>query len=242
MAPIPTDPDIVRLKKALIRAASINGPEEIALMRQVANRIANGAITEAVVLAGSSIISVYYRLWGDKGSNLGITSLEDAFMRLSRNPSILADLDEIFSWAEEETPVSGMRPELPFACLFELHAQYGSTDILAALGQATLESAGQRGRHLSFSKYQGICLSGHFSENRARVSPSTMYVDYPVSRELLHWESQSTTTQQSDTGQNLIHHEQRDYTILIFARDLKKRNGCTVPFTYLGSADLDRYE
>ena len=48
-----------------------------------------------------------------------------------------------------------------------------------------------------------------------------MYADYPISRELLHWESQSNTSQKSETGQNLIHHLERGYTILVFARDQK---------------------
>jgi hypothetical protein len=69
-----------------------------------------------------------------------------------------------------------------------------------------------------------------------------MYADYPISRELLHWESQSNTTQTAEAGQNLIHHGARGYTILIFARDVKKRNGGTVPFTYLGPAERVSYE
>ena len=34
----------------------------------------------------------------------------------------------------------------------------------------------------------------------------------------------------------------RGYTILLFARDVKQRNNTTVPFTYLGPADLDHHE
>jgi hypothetical protein len=69
-----------------------------------------------------------------------------------------------------------------------------------------------------------------------------MYADYPISRELLHWESQSTTSQHSETGQNLIHHGERGYTILVFARDKKIRNKVTVPFTYLGPVERVSYE
>ena len=90
-------------------------------------------------------LSVYYRIWGDKGSNLGITSLDDAFRRLARNPSILADLDEILAWSQDTTEVSGQIPELPFACPLELHAQYGGKEIQAVFGRATLETAGQTG-------------------------------------------------------------------------------------------------
>ena len=35
---------------------------------------------------------------------------------------------------------------------------------------------------------------------------------------------------------------ERGYTILLFARDVKQRNNTTVPFTYLGPADLEHYE
>lgn len=34
----------------------------------------------------------------------------------------------------------------------------------------------------------------------------------------------------------------RGYTILVFARDQKKRNGVTRPFTYLGPVDMVSYE
>ncbi len=69
-----------------------------------------------------------------------------------------------------------------------------------------------------------------------------MYADYPISRELMHWESQANTAQHHADGQNLIHHQERDYTVLVFARGKKKRNGVTVPFTYLGPVDRVSYE
>ncbi len=44
------------------------------------------------------------------------------------------------------------------------------------------------------------------------------------------------------TGQNLIHHQERGYTILVFARGQKKRNSVTVPFTYLGPVERVSFE
>ena len=41
---------------------------------------------------------------------------------------------------------------------------------------------------------------------------------------------------------NSIHHQERGYTILVFARDQKKRNNVTVPFTYLGPVEMVSYE
>ena len=58
----------------------------------------------------------------------------------------------------------------------------------------------------------------------------------------MHWESQSTTAQHHTDGQNLIHHQEWGYTVLVFARDQKKRNGTTVSFTYLGPVERVSYE
>ena len=42
LGPIPIDPDLVRLKKTLVRAAFINGPQEVALLREVLGKVAQG--------------------------------------------------------------------------------------------------------------------------------------------------------------------------------------------------------
>ncbi|MCA1786701.1 MAG: DUF3427 domain-containing protein [Desulfobacteraceae bacterium] len=48
-----------------------------------------------------------------------------------------------------------------------------------------------------------------FQKTEKEFSPITMYADYPISRSLLHWESQSNTALDSPTGQNLVHHTAR---------------------------------
>ena len=243
LGPIPVDPDLVRLKKTLVRAAFINGPQEIAFMRKVLAKVSQGAVAEAMTIAGNSVMSAYYRIWGDKGSNLGITSLDDAFHRLARNPTILADLDEILSWSLDITAVSGQIPELPFTCPLELHAQYSGKEIQAVFDKANLETSGQTGVGVfHFPEAKAYALLVTFQKTEKEFSPSTMYADYPVSRDLLHWESQANTAQHHNDGQNLIHHIEWGYTILVFARGQKKRNGVTVPFTYLGPVERISYE
>ncbi len=67
-------------------------------------------------------------------------------------------------------------------------------------------------------------------------SPSTMYRDYPINRELFHWESRSDTTQKSNSGQNLINHTERGYCIHLFVRSTSAIGPVTAPFQYLGKA------
>lgn len=243
LIPPAQDPDLAKLRKTLLRAAFTNGPAEIARMRNVVRLLAQGAIDQAIEASSSSIYSVYYHLWGEPGSRLGIQSMAEAFQRLAANHSILADLSEIFDWALDATDVSGEGPRLPFACPLEFHARYSARDIQAAFGKATLETAGQTGVGvLHFPEVKAFALLVTFQKTEKDFSPTTMYDNYPISRDLLHWESQSTTAQRHQDGQNLIRHQARGYTVLVFARDQKTRNRITVPYTYLGPVDMVSYE
>jgi len=243
LAPVPADPDFAFLKKNLLRAAFISGPHEIALLRQVIARLASGDVSGALALAGEQANRIYYRLWADPAARFEFTSIEESFHRFCQNATILRDLDEILAWCQAESRISGIMPDLPFPCPLELHAQFSIRDILAAFDQATLKSAGQRGTGvLHFKDIKAYVILITFQKTEKEFSPSTMYADYPISRELLHWESQSNTAQHSVTGQNLIGHQALGYTILAFARGRKKRNGCTVPFVYLGPVDRVSYE
>lgn len=243
LGPIPADPDMNRLKKALVRAAFVSGPHEAALYRQILYKIREKDTDAAMTLAKDSAFLIYYRIWGDRGERVGIASLEEAFSRLMANPTICADLDEILEWSQEASHATGQTMLLPYACPLELHAFYGIKEIQAALGKANLESAGQAGVGvLHFAEIKTYALLVTFQKTEKEFSPSTMYADYPISRELLHWESQANTAQHHADGQNLIHHQDRGYTILLFARGQKKRNGITAPFTCLGPVRLVSFE
>ncbi|HEY4219142.1 MAG TPA: DUF3427 domain-containing protein [Gemmatimonadaceae bacterium] len=67
--------------------------------------------------------------------------------------------------------------------------------------------------------------SGHFS-------PTTRYRDYAISRELIHWESQSTTRAESPTGRRFQQHAANVEHILLFARLSTEERA----FVFLGPA------
>lgn len=73
-------------------------------------------------------------------------------------------------------------------------------------------------------------------------SPTTMYRDYAISPELFHWESQSTTTEQSRTAQRYINHVSQGSSVVIFIRErVKAPNGTTAPYTCLGPVRYVRH-
>ena len=239
LGPLPSDPDLHSLRGAQVRVAQTDGPLELKLLKAVVGHLRRGKVNEALHAAGDSAMHVHYRIWGQPGAG----SLVESFDRVARNPSVTGDLSEILELAEDQSLVGLETPSLPFSCSFELHAKYGSLDINASMGTATLKSPGQRGVGvLPFSDRKAYILLVTYQKTEKEFSPSTMYADYPISRTLVHWESQSNTPQATEVGQNLIHHADRGFTILLFARDVKVRNGVTEPFTYLGPASRVSYE
>jgi superfamily II DNA or RNA helicase/HKD family nuclease len=243
LAEKPADPDLRRLQDGLLNAAQTTGPREIARLRQVAAHLRAGDASAALAAAGDFALITHYRLWGKPGPDLGIADLHESFRRLARNPTVLRDWEEILTWADDESRVGSTPVVLPFPCSLELHACYGSDELKAALGEATFNTAGIRGVGvLHFPEIKTVAALVTFQKTEKEFSPSTMYKDFPLNRELLHWETQAQTSQSSVQGQNLIHHQARGYTMLFFARSRKKVDGLTSPFTYLGPAELVRYE
>ena len=239
LAESPVDPDLDLLQSALISGAQISGPQEIARMRRVIEQLNAGNAAGAVREAGDGALMMHYRLWGKPGRKLGISSLEESFLRVSRNRSLLQDLEEVLAWADEESRVGISQLTAPVPSTLELHATYGSDEIKVAFGGATFESAGQTGVGvLPFPDIRTIVALVTFQKTEKEFSPSTMYQDYPISRRMIHWETQSQTSLASQTGQNLIHHQERGYTMLFFVRSRKKVAGVTAPFTFIGPARL----
>ena len=105
------------------------------------------------------------------------------------------------------------------------------------MGLATLESAGPTGQGVIHAPELRCYIHlVTFHKDERIFSPTTRYRDYPISANQLHWESQSTTTQSSATGQNFLNFIAHGYTILFFARLERQINGETSPFIYLGPA------
>ena len=76
------------------------------------------------------------------------------------------------------------------------------------------------------------------NRSEALFSPSTRCRDLALGPALFHWESQSTTTAASPSGQRTIHHASRGTRVLLFVREQRKQDGRpgapTEPFVCLG--------
>ena len=226
--PPPADPDLEILRECLPRIALRTDP---LLLRSLTSGVAGLAENSPEAVA------IHYLRWGKTGTTLGLSTIAESNARWERNPTLIADAAEIAQWRLDH-PQTHVRPiELPFPCRLQLHAAYGSAEIKAALGVATLDRPGSVGTGvIPVSALRCYIHLITFRKDARSFSPTTRYRDYPISATHLHWESQSTATQASTTGQNYLHFKERGYTILFFARLEKRVDGETAPYVYLGPA------
>ena len=68
-----------------------------------------------------------------------------------------------------------------------------------------------------------------------QFSPTTRYQDYAISPDLIHWESQSTTSHASPTGQRYLTHRENGTSVVLFARLRSEDRAfwCLGPATYV---------
>jgi hypothetical protein len=79
-------------------------------------------------------------------------------------------------------------------------------------------------------------------KSEALLSPTTRYRNLALGPSLFHWESQSTTTASSPTGQRYIHHAGRGSRVLLFVREQRKQGSVTETFVCLGFARYVSHE
>jgi hypothetical protein len=160
-------------------------------------------------------------------------SLTDGAELLWRHPRIPAELVELFDVLASRIPhVSIALDELPEVPL-TVYARYARLEIQAACSMdAQVNVRTWREGVLYEKALETDVFVFTLDKTKGQFSPTTRYRDYAISRELIHWESQSGTSAASPTGQRYQQHEARGNTILMFAR----LNADERAFYFLGPA------
>lgn len=194
----------------------------------------------------------------DQISDRNIGLAEGAAMLWS-HPQVLDELGQLLDvLAGRISHVTHALDALPSVPL-RVHARYTRIEILAAcgVGEGSGASAGSGvtsvargggGPGARVATWQsGVFFVDHLpadllaftlDKTKGQFSPTTRYRDYAISQERIHWESQSVTREDSETGRRYRDHVARGSHILLFARlDTTER-----AFHFLGPATYVSHE
>lgn len=128
--------------------------------------------------------------------------------------------------------------DLGFSCQLDLHCNYTIDQIMAAFGYFNeSKKPSFRAGVVYFKEKKVDAFFITLNKSEKDYSPSTLYEDYAINETLFHWQSQSRTSVESETGQSYINHMDTGNKIILFVRENKKRDGFAAPYTYFGEAE-----
>jgi superfamily II DNA or RNA helicase/HKD family nuclease len=229
------DPDEPRLTKGLRRVAHINDAELISRLLDLLEVESTPRSSIALdPMDDRRLLMLELGLWTPAALP---ASAAEGLARLDSNPTLRDELRDLLACQLGRVDSVAPTLELPFACPLTLHASYTRDEVLAGLGRWTrTEQPGMREGVLHLPELPGDVFFVTLHKTERDYSPTTMYQDYAINERLFHWQSQSTTSAQSPTGRRYIEHAQRGYTVLLFGREFKNRNGLAQPYSFLGPA------
>lgn len=177
---------------------------------------------------------LFFSIWPD-GGKPKFASINDGLDVLRKEPAATGEIIEIvdlaFDGSRQQTyQLDGGLADLPL----QVHARYSREEILAGLGHATLDAVPATFREgVKYIPSHNIdALFVTLEKTEDSFSPTTMYRDYAISRSQFHWESQSTTSEVSSTGQRYVSGRSR---VLLFVRRGKTSELGTAPYEFLGT-------
>nr|MCH9733350.1 DUF3427 domain-containing protein [Actinomycetes bacterium] len=125
---------------------------------------------------------------------------------------LLVELDERVDHLHGDLP---MHPDVPL----QIHARYSRIEIMAAfgIGDRARVAPWQTGVYEAKDANAEL-LAFTLDKSGGNFSPTTRYRDYAISPRLIHWESQSITRADSETGLRYRNHERDGHSIMLFTR------------------------
>ena len=147
------------------------------------------------------------------------TSLKDACEIVWAHPQVraeLLDLIEVLAARVDHVQQALVRhPDVPLL----VHARYTRLEILAAFGIGEHAKVAPWQTGVYWAKDAGAdLLTFTLDKTTGQFSPTTRYRDYAVSRDLIHWESQSATAPIATPDGGTEQHEALGSSIMLFAR------------------------
>jgi superfamily II DNA or RNA helicase len=173
------------------------------------------------------------------GRRAGVNAtLQQATDLLWAHPQVRAELVELLEVLAERpahvtSPVSG-RSNLPL----QIHAKYTRIEIMAAFGVGSGTRMPLWNSGVMWVPSERVdLLAITLDKTSGQFSPTTRYRDYAISRDRLHWESQSRTAAHSATGIRYQQHRDMGTDVMPFVR-LRAEDRA---FVFLGNAGYVRH-
>ena len=181
-----------------------------------------------------------FTIWPNTDSEDNIPRTLERLVSLKNSPVMFGEMLELMQYSFDNIDFVDEPVDLGFDCPLDLHCNYTRDQIFVALDYLKPSVVRQGVKWLPEKKLDVFINTLNKAEKD--YSPTTMYNDYSINEWLFHWQSQSTTSDTSPTGQRYIHHAEMGSKVLLFVREYESDIVGTAPFTFLGLAEYKSHE
>ncbi len=232
------------MTKAFTRLCSIDSRRWISFLLDILPRLDDVDFSALSQVEHRMLQMFYITIWGNAAEDWNADEVLDNLYALSDSPVLLQELMDLLRYNFDHIDFIDKPVNVGFDCPLDLHCTYTRDQLLVAMDfmkPATVREG------VKWLPEKGIDVF-FITLNKADkdYSPTTMYNDYSINDELFHWQSQSTTAENSATGQRYIHHKKKGTRVLLFVREFKNDRilggSAAGTYTYLGTANYVKHE
>lgn len=229
------------LSKALLRLSSIDSRRWIGFLLKILPDIGQVHKETFSAIEVRMFQMFYITVFGSAIFDWESVELKDNLLSLQQSPIMMGEVAELLRYKLEGIDFIDSELELGFECPLDLHCTYTRDQILVAMDFLKANTVREGVKWLNDKQTDVLFVTLNKSDKD--YSPTTMYNDYSINDSLFHWQSQSTTSDKSSTGQRYIHHAERGSRVLLFVREFKtdRLSGGAEGYTFLGHVTYLRH-
>ena len=223
------------LTKAFSRLVAIDSRRWISFLLDILPRLNDVDFTKLSMEHQRLLNMFYVTVWQSAITDFSSDEMWENLYALADSPVMLQELCDLLRWKLDQVDFIDTPVSLPYDCPLDVHCSYTRDQLLVALDFMKPATVREGVKYLPDKQTDVLFVTLNKSDKD--YSPTTMYNDYAISPSLFHWQSQSTTSADSTTGQRYIHHAERGSHVLLFVREFKQDACGAAPYTFLGEAE-----
>ena len=229
------------LTKAFAKFAVVDSRRWISFLLDVLSRLDDVDFAALPDTEKRMMQMFYITVWGKAVVDWNDGEVLDNLYALSDSTVLRNELLALLRYRFEQIDFIDEPVDLGFDCPLDLHCTYTRDQLLVALDFRKPSTVREGVKWLPDKQLDVFFVTLNKADKD--YSPTTMYNDYSISESLFHWQSQSTTAEDSPTGQRYIHHRECGSKVLLFVREFKsdRVTGSAGAYTYLGTANYVKH-
>ncbi len=230
------EPMEAEITKALPRICAVNSRRWIEFIIDNMPDISHKSFADFTEREQRMITMLQFTIWQKSFEECGFSDPLEGFVKLAASPVMLGEMLDILYFNYDKIDFVDEPVDLGFDCPLDLYCTYSRDQILTAMDFLKPNTVREGVKYLPEKKCDILFVTLNKSERQ--YSPTTMYEDYSIDENTFHWQTQSTVSPDSSTGQRYKNHCETDNKILLFVREFKNGKLGASPYTFLGLADF----